>query len=70
MLGFTRPTNPECPMAYPHDLRELQQKRSRLCESTVEQRDRLLHARGGSPTAFGEARSSAVARVFRKYYLD
>jgi len=32
MLGFTRPTNPVCPTAFPIDFRELQQKRARIRE--------------------------------------
>lgn len=70
MLGFSRPTHPECPMAYPHDFREFQQKRSKLCESTVQQRDVLLQKRGGVPARFGEARSDEVVRVNRAYSLE
>jgi len=70
MLGFTRPTNPECPDAYPHGGHDFQQKRSKLCESTIEQRDVLLRSHGGTPGVFGEARSTAVARVYKAYYLD
>ena len=70
MLGFTRPTNPECPDAYPHGGHDFQQKRSKLCESTIEQRDLLLRNRGGTAGVFGEARSKEVARVYRAYYLD
>jgi len=70
MLGFTRPTNPECPTAFPIDFREFQQKRARLCTSDEEQRDTLLRARGGSGKMFGEARSREIDRVYRAYYLD
>jgi hypothetical protein len=70
MLGISRSTNPECPSAFPIDFREFQQKRARLCVSDVEQRDALLRARGGATTAFGEARSREVDRVYRAYYLE
>lgn len=70
MLGISRPTSPECPTAFPIDFREFQQKRARLCASDVEQRDALLRARGGAATAFGEARSREIDRVYRAYYLE
>src|SRR5688572_9737579 len=70
MLGFSRPTSPECPTAFPIDFREFQQKRARLCASDVEQRDTLLRARGGVANAFGEARSRETERVYRAYYLE
>ncbi len=70
MLGITRPTNPECPTAFPIDFREFQQKRARLCASDEEQRDTLLRTRGGPWQTFGEARSREIDRVYRAYYLD
>ena len=70
LLGFTRSTHPECPMAYPNDFREFQQKRSRLCESDIEQRDALLRRRGGAPTPFGAARAGEVERIYRAYALE
>ena len=70
MLGIARPTNPECPTAFPIDFREFQQKRARLCASDEEQRDTLLRARGGAAKMFGEARSREIDRVYRAYYLD
>jgi hypothetical protein len=70
MLGFTRPTNPVCPTAFPIDFRELQQKRARLCPSEEEERDALLRARGGASTAFGDARVRAIERVYRAYHLQ
>ena len=70
MLGITRPTNPECPTAFPIDFREFQQKRARLCASDEEQRDTLLRARGGPGKSFGEARSREIDRVYRAYYLE
>lgn len=68
MLGFTRP--PECPLAYPNEVREFQQKRSRLCESDIEQRDALLRRRGGTPMPFGAERAAEVERVYRAYALE
>ena len=70
MLGISRATSPECPTAFPIDFLEFQQKRGRLCASDVEQRDALLRARGGAATAFDEARSREVERVYRTYYLE
>ena len=70
MLGLPRPTNPECPLAYPNGLREFQQKRLRLCESDVQRRDELLERRGGSPVPFGEQRAEEIARVHRAYYVE
>lgn len=70
MLGFGRPTNPECPTAFPIDFREFQQKRARLCSSDEEQRDTLLQARGGRGKTFGEAQRREIDRVYRAYYLD
>lgn len=70
MLGFTRPTHPECPLAYPNEVREFQQKRSRLCESDVERRDALQRRRGGTPTPFGTERAAEVERVYRAYALE
>ena len=70
MLGFTRPTHPECPLAYPNEVQEFQQKRSRLCESDIEQRDALLQRRGRTPTPFGAERAAEVERVYRAYALE
>jgi len=70
MLAISRPTNPECPTAFPIDFREFQQKRARLCASDEEQRDALLRTRGGAANAFGEARVREIERVYRAYYLE
>jgi predicted Zn-dependent protease len=70
MLGVNRPTNPECPTAFPMDFREFQLKRPRLCASDVEQRDAILRTRGGAARPFGDARSREIDRVYRAYYLD
>ena len=70
MLGISRPTNPECPTAFPIDFREFQQKRARLCASDEEQRDALLRTRGGAANVFGEARVREIERVYRAYYLE
>lgn len=70
LLGIQRATRPDCPTAYPHDLREFQQKGSRLCESTIRQRDELLKARGGGPGRVGAQRNEEINRVYRTYYLD
>ena len=70
MLGFTRPTNPECPTAFPVNFHEFAQKRAQLCASDEEQRETLLRARGGAAKIFGEARGREIDRVYRAYYLD
>ena len=70
MMKFSRPTHPECALAYPESLSEFQQKRSRLCEETIRQRDALLRRRGGVPIPFGEARNADVSRVYRAYALE
>jgi len=70
LLGFTRPTKPDCPLAYPHDFREFLMKSSKLCDSTIEQRDALLKRSGGAATRFGPGRADAINRVYRAYYFD
>lgn len=59
-----------CPMAYPNEFREFLQKGSKLCDSTIRQRDELLRRMGGSPTKFGVKRSEEVNRVYRTYHFE
>ena len=70
MFRFTRPTDPECPMAYPDSLGEFQQKRLRLCPSEEQQRDALLRRRGGPSEPFGQARADLVAQIYRRYFVE
>ena len=70
MLGFTRPTDAECPLAYPESFREFQHKRLRLCPSDEQQRDQLLRRRGGTPDRFGRSRNDMIARVYRTYFIE
>ena len=70
MLGITRPTKPDCPMAYPRDFREFQQKGSKLCESMIRERDEVLKARGGKAALFGARRNGETNRVYRAYYFE
>ena len=70
MFRFERPTDAECPLAYPAELREFQMKRLRLCSSEEEQRDALLRRRGGETRPIGKARAQAIARVFQKYLVE
>jgi predicted Zn-dependent protease len=70
MMDFTRPTNPTCPLAYPNSFREFQEKRLQLCDSDIEQRDRLLARRGGAPASFGRERSEAYASRQRAYFIE
>ena len=70
MFRFERPTDAECPLAYPQDLREFQMKRLRLCPSEEEQRDALLRRRGGAAGPMGLSRAAAIARVMTRYFLE
>jgi predicted Zn-dependent protease/predicted negative regulator of RcsB-dependent stress response len=70
MMRFTRPTDPECPLAYPESFREFQQKRLQLCDSDVLQRDQLLARLGGAPVPLGHERSDAYMRLRRQYFIE
>lgn len=70
MFRFERPTDAECPLAYPEDLREFQMKRLRLCASEEAQRDALLRRRGGETRPLGRARVEAIARVRQRYGFE
>ena len=70
MLGIARAIRADCPTAYPHDFREFQQKGSKLCESTIRQRDELLKARGGTASVIGTERNEMINRVNRSYYFE
>jgi predicted Zn-dependent protease/predicted negative regulator of RcsB-dependent stress response len=70
MMNFTRPTDPQCPLAYPGSFPEFQHKRLQLCESDEQQRNQLLARRGGTAVPFGRARNDAYARVRRTYFID
>jgi predicted Zn-dependent protease len=70
LLGFARPTRPECPLAYPHDFREFALKSSKLCESTIEQRDALLRKTGGPTTPFDARKIAEIQRVYATYSFD
>ena len=58
LLGFTRSTHPECPMAYPNDFREFQQKRSPPL--------RIRHRAAGRPPAAARRGAHAVRRRARR----
>ena len=70
MLGIARAIKPDCPTAYPNDFREFQQKGSKLCESTIRQRDELLKTRGGEPSLFGAQKNEVINRVYQAYYFE
>jgi|SRR5688572_24808768 len=70
MFGFERPTNAECPLAYPESLREFQLKRLRLCTEESEQRDLLLRRWGGIVSPMGKARAAVISRVSQKYFIE
>jgi predicted Zn-dependent protease/predicted negative regulator of RcsB-dependent stress response len=70
MFGFERPTNAECPLAYPESLREFQFKRLRLCTEESDQRDLLLRRWGGAASTMGKARAAVISRVLQKYFIE
>jgi predicted Zn-dependent protease len=70
MLGFERPTDPQCPLAYPNSVEEFQQKRLRLCASEEQQRDELLHRKGGATAVFGAALAEKIDDVYRRYFIQ
>jgi hypothetical protein len=70
LLGFSRPSRPECPLAYPNDFREFLLKGSKLCGSTVEQRDVLLRREGGPGAPFDAGQLAEIRRVYATYAFD
>lgn len=70
MLRFERPTDAECPLAYPESLREFQFKRLKLCTSEIEQRDALLQRRGGDSRPMGKSRAETIVRVKERYFVE
>ena len=70
LLGFARPTQPDCPLAYPHDFREFLLKNTKLCESEIEQRDVLLKTKGVPSHRFGDRKNDEISRLYQKYYFD
>ena len=70
MFRFERPTDAECPLAYPDGLRSFQMKRLRLCESEEQQRDSLLQRRGGESRPMGKTRAQAITRVLQRYFIE
>ena len=70
MFGFQRPTDPECPTAYPETLREFRQKRLRLCASEEQQRDALVRRHGGGPAPFTPELTQRVQQFYRTYFVE
>ena len=70
MFRFERPTDAECPLAYPDSLRDFQMKRLQLCASEESQRDALLQRRGGEARTMGPARARAIERVMHRYFVE
>jgi predicted Zn-dependent protease/predicted negative regulator of RcsB-dependent stress response len=70
MFGFERPTNAQCPLAYPESLREFQFKRLSLCTEESEQRDQLLRRWGGAASQMGQTRAAVISRVSQKYFVE
>ena len=70
MLGFARPTQPDCPLAYPNDFYEFLLKGTKLCDSETEQRDLLLKTKGGASYPFGDWKNDEISRLYQKYYFD
>ena len=70
MFGFQRPTDPECPTAYPETLREFQQKRLRLCASEEQQRDALVRRQGGGSAPFTPELTQRIQQFYRTYFVE
>jgi predicted Zn-dependent protease len=70
MLGFQRPTDPECPTAYPESVREFRQKRLRLCEAEEQQRDALVRRQGGEPVPFTPEFTQRIQQFYRRYFVE
>jgi len=70
MMAFTRPTRPDCPLAYPNSLREFQLKTSALCTSTIAQRDALLRELGGPSVPSAPERRAEIEQVYRAFYFE
>ena len=70
MLGFQRPTDPECPTAYPESVREFRQKRLRLCDAEEQQRDALVHRQGGEPVPFTPELAQRIQQFYRRYFVE
>lgn len=70
MFGFERPTDPQCPLAYPESLEEFQLKRLRLCASEEQQRDELLRQKGGNGSPFGQPLADQIRQAFLKYGIE
>lgn len=70
LLGFDRESKPHCPMAYPDGLEAFLQKGSKLCRSTIEQRDRLLsRIPGGVVHAIEPETAARIETVYTTYYF-
>ena len=70
MFGLQRPTDPECPTAYPETLREFRQKRLSLCASEEQQRDALLRRQGGKPAPFTPELTQRIQQFYRTYFVE
>lgn len=70
LLGLTRPTQPDCPLAYPHDFHEFLLKTTKLCDSEIEQRDAVLKTKGAQSSPFGDRKEDEIGRLYQKYYFE
>ncbi len=66
---FSRPISPNCPLAYPNDFVEFSGKSSKLCESTISQRDAILKKFGGPGRLFSPQEKKEINRVYSKYHF-
>ncbi len=66
---FSRPISPTCPLAYPNDFQEFLNKGSKLCASTISQRDSTLKKIGGSGRRFTPQEIDKINQVYSKYHF-
>ncbi|MCB1706139.1 MAG: hypothetical protein KDI17_14845 [Halioglobus sp.] len=74
LLGFERPLQPYCPLAYPNSLDEFLLKRAALCPSTQSSLDELLAELGTQEgirfSKFSSAKISRILEVKARYGID
>jgi len=68
MLGFSRPTSSQCPLAYPNSIKDFSKKSSALCEGTAMQRDSFL--KSYNMVEIPDERIIEYERVYKKYGFD
>ena len=69
MLGFKRASKSHCPMAYPDSLGDFLKKGSKLCQSTIQQRDDWLKKWGTLKRKASSKRAEEIRDVYNTYYF-